>query len=234
MKHSTIWHITILTVALAMLGLTGCQAPPEDTRAYWSQRIDRLEETVEPVAVQIQTLEQTLQQFADQLAAAGPGDPRIDRLRREAEAGAGVLGELLGRRDQLTAQIVQANATLAAIPDDATSAEINARMGGQAVAGVGAFLPPPWNAIAVGIGGLIGGSGGLFGLIGRRRAQNAEAKAAQTSEAFESTVAAIENAKRTNMKLREGFADASGDIRVHMSNQAEQRVNEIRTLYGKA
>lgn len=232
MRIATVW-ITLTLLALAAL-MAGCQADPQETRAWWEQKIERSESIQADLAGQVELLRASLAGVADQLAAAPPGNPTVERLEREARAGEEVLGQLLEKRDAIAAEIARSRQTLAGIPPDAGSAEINAKMGGQAVASVGAVLPPPYNAVLIGVGTLIGASGGLFGFLGKRRAERAEAYAAETDEVLLSTVAAIETAKRTSAKLREGFAESSGVIRTNLSTAAEVKVNQARQALGKA
>lgn len=224
----------LLAVTLLVVLLTGCQGDPTETRAWWDQRIERLEANEAALAEQAAAVQATLETIAADLSALPDDSDVAAKLRDTAAAGAEVLADVLGRREQLAAEILTAKAKLAAIPDDATAAEINAQMGGAAVSAVGTFVPAPYGPLLKGVGALIAASGGLLGLLGHRRARKAEAHAAAESEILESTVAAIENAKRTNLKLLEAFGEASGAIRSNLSNEAEVRINEIRTLYGKA
>lgn len=226
--------IWIVTLGLLLLPLLGCEASPDETRTWWQNRLDRLEAAQGDTVGAIETLKTTLDTLTEDLADVPDDDAIADQIREEAAAAAAILTNLLAKRDTLTEEIARAKATLDSIPEGATSAEINAGMVGQGVKSVGVVLPPPWNAVAVAAGTVIASAGGLFGLIGRRKAAKAEEEAAETNQVLESTVAAIETAKRANAKLREGFAETSGLIRTNLSNAAEVRVNEIRTVYGKA
>lgn len=224
----------MLIMLSPLLLLFGCEASPDETRTWWQNRLDRIEATQAQVSDEVAALEAALAKFAQDLDDV-PDDGEVpDRVRDEAAAAAAVLAKLLAHRDTLSEEIARAKATLDGIPEGATAGEINAKMTGQAVTSVGVVLPPPWNAVLAGAGALIGASGGLFGLIGRRKAAKAEEDAADANEVLESTVAAIETAKRANATLRQGFAETSGLIRTNLSNAAEVRVNEIRTIYGKA
>lgn len=231
---SVLLVILTLLPLMAMAAMTGCETSPDETRANWQARIDRLERTHGEVAEQIGGIQLTLAQLADALEDAPDDDTVAQEIAEKAATATDVLSALLRHRDTLTEEIARAQARLDSIPEGASTAEINAGMIGQGVASVGTVLPPPWNAVVIAVGTLIGSAGGLLGIIGRRKAKQAQDDADEAKEILESTVAAIENAKRVNETLREGFSEASGLIRSNLSNAAEVRVNEIRTIYGKA
>lgn len=226
--------LTVVILIIIALLLGGCETPPEETRAFWEQRVERVEGVQADLSAQAAAIQASLDELVIALAEVPDDDSTADKLRDEAANAAAVLADVRSKEAEVAAQVAAARQKLASIPADASSAEINAQMTGQAIQGVGAVLPPPWNAILLGVGTVIGGAGGLFGLIGKRKAQKAEAKAAESDQTLVENINAIEIAKRKNAKLREGFSEESGTIRGAMSVSTAETVNAIRSAVGKA
>lgn len=223
-----------LILALCMVTLTaGCQSgSPEDARAYWQQRIERLDTTQATLGQHVTTLQTTLDEMAASLADLPDDDSLAIKIRTEAQKASEHMGWLLDRQREVAAQVEAARLKLASLPAGATAEEINAQMTGQAVTSLGTVLPPPWNIVAVGIGTTIAASGGLLGFIGRRKAQKAEERAAESDYILVQSVAAIENAKRFNENLKAGFHEAAPIIHTGYGPAVTARINEIRQSIG--